>query len=62
MSSKVNEFKIQLEKITFENKETTIMMDSLKESNQELSKEVEDLKFFFFFFIINKTFNMKYEI
>ncbi|KAL6596845.1 P-loop containing nucleoside triphosphate hydrolase protein [Neocallimastix sp. 'constans'] len=44
MSSKVNEFKIQLEKITFENKETTIMMDSLKESNQELSKEVEDLK------------------
>jgi len=62
MSSKVNEFKIQLEKITFENKETTIMMDSLKESNQELSKEVEDLKVFFFFFIINKTFNMKYEI
>jgi len=60
MSSKVNEFKIQLEKITFENKETTIMMDSLKESNQELSKEVEDLKVFFFF--INKTFNMKYEI
>jgi len=62
MSSKVNEFKIQLEKITFENKETTIMMDSLKESNQELSKEVEDLKVFFFFFIFNKTFNMKYEI
>ncbi|ORX51080.1 hypothetical protein BCR36DRAFT_288780, partial [Piromyces finnis] len=44
MSSKVNDFKIQLEKITFENKETTIMMDSLKESNQELSKEVEELK------------------
>ncbi len=44
MSSKVNEFKIQLEKITFENKETAIVMDSLKESNQELSKEVEELK------------------
>jgi len=60
MSSKVNEFKIQLEKITFENKETTIMMDSLKESNQELSKEVEDLKVFFFFFFFKKIFNFNF--
>jgi len=58
MSSKVNEFKIQLEKITFENKETTIVMDSLKESNQELSKEVEDLKVYSNIIIIKIILNL----
>jgi len=34
MSSKVNEFKIQLEKITFENKETTLNNIFLKKINK----------------------------
>lgn len=39
-----NEFKMQVEKIQFENKETLITMDSLKDANQELTAELDDVK------------------
>ncbi|KAJ3330044.1 hypothetical protein HDU76_006540 [Blyttiomyces sp. JEL0837] len=44
LSANVNELKVQLEKIAFENKESVIVVDSLKEANGELSKEIEQLK------------------
>lgn len=44
MESELNELKVQLEKVAYENKEGAITMDSLRESNLELSAEVESLK------------------
>jgi kinesin family protein 5 len=44
MESELNELKVQLEKVSYENKEGAITMDSLRESNLELSAEVESLK------------------
>ncbi|KAG0300319.1 hypothetical protein BGZ98_009269 [Dissophora globulifera] len=40
----LNELKLQLEKVSYENKEGAITVDSLREANQELSKELEELK------------------
>ncbi|KAG0255667.1 hypothetical protein DFQ27_006122 [Actinomortierella ambigua] len=40
----LNELRLQLEKVSFENKEGAITVDSLREVNQELSKEMEELK------------------
>ncbi|CAO3565471.1 unnamed protein product [Mortierella alpina] len=40
----LNDLKLQLEKVSYEYKEGAITVDSLREANQELSKELEDLK------------------
>ncbi|KAF9436472.1 hypothetical protein BGZ76_003903 [Entomortierella beljakovae] len=40
----LSDLKLQLEKVSYENKEGAITMDSLREVNQELSKELEELK------------------
>lgn len=40
----LSDLKLQLEKVSYENKEGAITVDSLREVNQELSKELEDLK------------------
>uniref|UniRef100_A0A1D1YRB6 Kinesin-like protein n=1 Tax=Anthurium amnicola TaxID=1678845 RepID=A0A1D1YRB6_9ARAE len=44
MASELNELKVQLEKVAYENKEGAITVDSLRESNLELATEVESLK------------------
>ena len=44
MASELNELKVQLEKVTYDNKEGAITMDSLREGNVELSAELESLK------------------
>ena len=44
MASELNELKVQLEKVTYDNKEGAITMDSLREANMELSFESEVLK------------------
>ncbi|KAG0303813.1 hypothetical protein BGZ97_001740, partial [Linnemannia gamsii] len=40
----LSDLKLQLEKVSYENKEGAITVDSLREVNQELSKELEELK------------------
>ena len=44
MASELNELKVQLEKVTYENKFGAITMGSLREANLELSSESETLK------------------
>ncbi|CAG8460681.1 6857_t:CDS:10, partial [Racocetra persica] len=44
MTSELNELKLQLEKVTYENKESAITMDSLREQNTDLSNEIEQLR------------------
>ncbi|KJZ79873.1 Kinesin heavy chain [Hirsutella minnesotensis 3608] len=44
LTSDVNEFKMQLERLTFESKEAQITMDALKEANSELTTELDDVK------------------
>ncbi|KAH8820078.1 kinesin heavy chain [Xylogone sp. PMI_703] len=44
LTSETNEFKMQLERLTFESKEAQITMDSLKEANAELTAELDELK------------------
>jgi kinesin family member 5 len=44
LTSEVNEFKMQLERLTFESKEAQITMDSLKEANTELTAELDEVK------------------
>lgn len=44
LTSEVNEFKMQLERLTFESKEAQITMDALKEANSELTVELDDIK------------------
>lgn len=44
LQSEANEFKMQVEKISFESKETMITMDSLKDANKELTAELDDVK------------------
>lgn len=44
LTSEVNEFKMQLERLTFESKEAQITMDALKEANSELTTELDDVK------------------
>jgi kinesin family protein 5 len=46
MSIDMSELKLQLEKISYEHKESLIMMDSLKDINAELSTEIGHLKTF----------------
>lgn len=42
--SEVNDFKMQLERLSFESKEAMITMDSFKEANAELTAELDDVK------------------
>ena len=44
MESELNELKVQLEKVTYDNKEGAITMDSLREANLEFGTEIEGLK------------------
>ncbi|CAO3701508.1 unnamed protein product [Rhizopus stolonifer] len=44
MTTEVSELRLQLQKISFESKENAITVDSLKEANQELISELEELK------------------
>lgn len=44
LQSEVNEYKMQLERLSFEGKEAQITMDGLKEANQELTAELDEVK------------------
>ncbi|KOS17539.1 Kinesin heavy chain [Escovopsis weberi] len=44
LTTEVNEFKMQLERLNFEGKEAQITMDALKEANAELTGELDDVK------------------
>jgi kinesin family protein 5 len=44
MTSELSELRLQLQKISYESKENAITVDSLKEANQELMGELEELK------------------
>ncbi|KAL7963332.1 P-loop containing nucleoside triphosphate hydrolase protein [Trichoderma compactum] len=44
LTTEVNEFKMQLERLNFEGKEALITMDALKEANSELTTELDDIK------------------
>ncbi|PWN51431.1 kinesin heavy chain [Violaceomyces palustris] len=44
MTSEINEIKLQLERVTYEHKEASITMDILKEQNQDLGNELEELR------------------
>jgi kinesin family protein 5 len=44
LTSEANEFKMQLERLVFESKETLITMDGLKEANSELTAELDEVK------------------
>lgn len=44
LTTEVNEFKMQLERLNFEGKEALITMDALKEANTELTTELDDMK------------------
>lgn len=44
LTSEVNEFKMQMERLTFESKEAQITMDGLKEANTELTAELDEVK------------------
>ncbi|KAJ3479834.1 hypothetical protein NLG97_g8219 [Lecanicillium saksenae] len=44
LTTEVNEFKMQLERLNFESKEAQITMDALKEANSELTTELDEVK------------------
>ena len=44
MSSQLNELRLQLERLDYDNKEGSITIDILKEQNQDLTNELEELK------------------
>lgn len=44
LNTEVNEVRMQLEKVSYEGKEATITMDTLKEANSELTNELDELK------------------
>ncbi|GIJ92359.1 kinesin heavy chain isoform 5C [Aspergillus pseudoviridinutans] len=44
LSAEVNELRMQLEKVSYEGKEASITMDSLREANAELTAELDDVK------------------
>jgi kinesin family member 5 len=44
LTTEVNEFKMQLERLSFESKEAQITMDGLKEANSELTQELDEVK------------------
>lgn len=44
MSSEINEMKLQLERVSYEHKESAITMDILREQNADLTQELEELR------------------
>ena len=44
LNTEVSELKMQLERVSFEGKEASITMDSLKEANSELTAELDEVK------------------
>merc|ERR1712093_640878 len=44
LTGEVNEFKMQMERLSFESKEAQITMDGLKEANAELTAELDEVK------------------
>ncbi|EHL02862.1 putative Kinesin heavy chain [Glarea lozoyensis 74030] len=44
LTGEVNEFRMHLERLSFEGKEAQITMDALKEANNELTTELDELK------------------
>ena len=44
MSSQLNELRLQVERLDYDNKESTITVDILKEQNQDAKAELEELK------------------
>ncbi|KAJ3292089.1 hypothetical protein HK104_005564 [Borealophlyctis nickersoniae] len=44
LNNTLSDLRVQLEKVSFENKESTIMVDTLKDANAEMAKEMELLK------------------
>jgi kinesin family member 5 len=44
MSSSLNELRLQIERLTYDNKEGLISIDILKEQNHDLKEELEKLK------------------
>ncbi|SPO06007.1 related to kinesin [Cephalotrichum gorgonifer] len=44
LAAETNEFKMQIERVTFEGKEVQISMDALKEQNSELTAELDEVK------------------
>ncbi len=44
LGTEVNEFKMQIERLSFESKEAQITMDGLKEANAELTAELDEVK------------------
>lgn len=44
MSSQVNELRLQVERLTYDNKEGTITIDILKEQNQDTKNELDEFK------------------
>ena len=44
MSSQLNELRLQLERLDYDSKESVIMMDILKEQNQDATRELEELR------------------
>ena len=44
LNTELNELRMQLEKVSFEGKEASITMDSLKEANAELTAELDEVK------------------
>jgi kinesin family protein 5 len=44
MGSQLNELRLQLERLEYDNKESVIAMDILKEQNTDLTNDLEELK------------------
>ncbi|KAI9276977.1 kinesin heavy chain [Phascolomyces articulosus] len=44
MTAELSEVKVELEKVTYDSKESAITVDSLKEANQELTAELQELR------------------
>lgn len=44
MATELNELRLQIERLQYDNKEGTIMLDSVKEQNVELTNEIEELR------------------
>jgi kinesin family protein 5 len=44
MSAQLNELRMQLERLDYESKEGSITVDILREQNQDLTNELEELK------------------
>ena len=44
MSSQLNDLRLQVERLNYDNKEAAISVDILKEQNQDASRELEELR------------------